>query len=354
MSANIHYFLGANSTKGFYSLCDEITKSDDTKFLYILKGGPGCGKSSFMKTVAKGLGKKGYDIEYIHCSADPNSLDGIYAPAPGVAYMDGTAPHVLEPDYPGVTSKYLNLGDYYRTSELADKKDLVKKINSEYKAFYAKAYRLLSAAAKIGYGAADRLGSESVFDTIRRRTNGICSRELAGTGKGGKVKRRFLSAFTYDGEISRFDTIESLCSRVCAIDNEFGFAPFMLRQICDYAVSAGYSVTVSPSPLYPDTPEHLLIPELSLAFISVTSEKPYDGECFKHVRLDALVDKEQYRNVKCTLREEKKLYEGLIEKARQNLFSAKSIHNELEALYNPCVDFEGVYAMANKHIALYK
>jgi len=354
MSANIHYFLGANSTNGFYSLCDEITKGDDTRFLYILKGGPGCGKSSFMKTVAKGLEKNGYAIEYIHCSADPNSLDGIFAPELGIAYMDGTAPHVLEPDYPGVTSKYLNLGDYYRSSELSDKKELVKKINSEYKAFYAKAYSLLSAAAKIGYGAVGYLGSENVFDTIKRRTNGICSRELIGTGKGGKVKRRFLSAFTYDGEISRFDTIENLCKRICAIDNEFGFAPFMLSQIRDYAVSAGYSVIVSPSPLYPDTPEHLLIPELSLAFLSVTSEKPYDGERFKHVRLDALVDKKLYHNFRCALREEKKLYSALLEKARQNLFSAKSIHNELEALYNPHVDFEGVYALANKHIELYK
>ena len=57
MSANIHYFLAANTVNGFYSLSDEITKSDDTKFLYILKGGPGCGKSSFMRTVALGLEK---------------------------------------------------------------------------------------------------------------------------------------------------------------------------------------------------------------------------------------------------------------------------------------------------------
>lgn len=354
MSANIHYFLGANSTSGFYSLYEEITKSEDTKFLYILKGGPGCGKSSFMKTVATGLEKFGYDVEYIHCSADPNSLDGIFAPELGIAYLDGTAPHVLEPDYPGVNSIYLNLGDFYRISELSDKKDLVKAINTQYKAFYAKAYGLLSAAAKIGYGAADRLGSESVFNTIKRRTKGICSRELSGTGKGGEIKRRFLSAFTYDGDIFRSDTVEYLCKRVCTIDNEFGFAPFMLQQIRDHAVSAGYSVTVSPSPLYPDIPEHLLIPELSLAFISVSSAKSYEGEYFKHVRLDALVDKKLYHILRSTLRDEKKLYAALIEKARENLSSAKSMHNELEAVYNPHVDFEGLYALANKHITLYK
>jgi hypothetical protein len=354
MSANIHYFLAANSTNGFYSLYDEITKSEDIKFLYILKGGPGCGKSSFMKTLANGLEKYGYDIEYIHCTADPNSLDGIFVPELGVAYLDGTFPHVLEPDYPGVNSTYLNMGDFYRTDELADKKDLVAALRKDYKAFYAKAYDFLSAAGKIGYGAADRLGSESVFETIKRRTNGICSREIPGSGKKGKIRRRFLGAFTYDGEITRIDTVNNLCKRICVIDNEFGFAPFMLQQIKEHAVAAGYTVIVSPSPLYPEKAEHLLIPELSLAFISASSAKPYEGEYFKHVRLDALVDKKLYHDLKCSLREEKKLFTALLEKARQNLFSAKSIHRELEAIYNPHVDFEGVYNLANKHIDLYK
>jgi len=354
MSASVHYFLAANTVNGFYSLFDEITKSDEVKFLYILKGGPGCGKSSFMTTVGKGLEKYGYDVEYIHCSADPNSLDGIVVPELGVAYLDGTSPHVLEPDYPGIKSAYLDLGVFYRTGELSGKLDQVKALTKEYKSYYAKAYNFLSAAGKIGYGAADRLGSESIFETIKRRTSGICSREIASTGKKGKITRRFIGAFTYEGEVTRLDTVADLCKRVCVIDNDFGFAPFMLKQIIDYAVNAGHSVIVCPSPLFPEIPEHLLIPELSLAFISASSARPYEGEYFKHVRLDALVDKKLYHNLKCTLREERKLFAALLEKARQNLFLAKSTHNEIEALYNPHVDFDGLYALAGKHIELYK
>jgi len=354
MYANIHYFLAANSTKGFYTLYDEITKSDEIRFLYILKGGPGCGKSSFMKTLGTGLEKYGYKVEYVHCTADPNSIDGIVVPELGVAYLDGTFPHVLEPDYPGVNSAYLNMGEFYRTGELGDKKELIITLKKEYKAHFAKAYDFLSAAGKLGYKAADRLGTESVSETIRRRTNGICSREIPSIGKKGKIKHRFIGAFTYDGEITRFDTVDSLCKRICVIDNEFGFAPFMLEQIKNHAVAAGHTVILSSSPLHPDKIEHLLIPELSLAFVSVSSSSPYEGEYFKHVRLDALVDKKLYHDLKCTLREEKKLYAALLEKARQNLFSAKSIHRELEAAYNPHVDFEGVYNLANKHIDLYK
>ena len=89
---NTHFFLSANSPAGFYSLFDQLVDpyTDDT--LYILKGGPGCGKSSFLMTIAAGLKKAGFDVEHIHCSADSNSLDAIYIPALKTAYVDGTPP----------------------------------------------------------------------------------------------------------------------------------------------------------------------------------------------------------------------------------------------------------------------
>ena len=48
----IQYFLGANSPRGFYSLYDELIDADAARAVYILKGGPGCGKSTLMRRVA--------------------------------------------------------------------------------------------------------------------------------------------------------------------------------------------------------------------------------------------------------------------------------------------------------------
>ncbi len=353
MSAGTHYFICSNTGNGIYSLCDEITKSEDTRFLYIIKGGPGCGKSSFMKRLGKIAEEKGLSAEYIHCSGDPDSLDGIILPEFGVAYMDGTAPHILEPDYPGVAARYLNMGEFYDFRALSDKKELVKAMSAEYKAYYAKAYKYLAAASQIGRDIYSPLISDKIVETILRRAGGICAREFTQMGKGGAVIRRFLSAFTCEGAISRYDTVKALCGRVCIIDNEFGLAPLMLRHILDCALKSGYKAVLCLSPLYPDRAEHLLIPELSLAFLSVTAETPYDGGSFKHVRLDALVDKEKYRENKHMLREEQKLYDSLLEKARQNLFLAKELHDRLEDVYNPHVNFDGVYKLSEKHAELY-
>lgn len=87
-------FPGGNTYKRFYSYYDYILKQEDANRIIVIKGGPGVGKSSFMKKIGAEMVKKGYDIEYHHCSSDNNSIDGLVIPVIGVAFMDGTAPHV--------------------------------------------------------------------------------------------------------------------------------------------------------------------------------------------------------------------------------------------------------------------
>ena len=92
-TADIRYFLGANSPDGFYSLYDQMIDPVQARRIYILKGGPGCGKSSLMRRVAQAMEEKGASVEYIACSGDPDSLDAVVFPALNTAIVDGTAPH---------------------------------------------------------------------------------------------------------------------------------------------------------------------------------------------------------------------------------------------------------------------
>ena len=92
----VEYFLGANSSAGFFSLYDQLIDPETAARIYILKGGPGCGKSTLMGMVAKELERVGEQVEYILCSGDPDSLDGVVVPGLGVAIVDGTAPHGRE------------------------------------------------------------------------------------------------------------------------------------------------------------------------------------------------------------------------------------------------------------------
>ena len=55
----IQYFLGANSPQGFYSLYDQLLPPETANAIYIIKGGPGCGKSTLMRQVAAGPPRRG-------------------------------------------------------------------------------------------------------------------------------------------------------------------------------------------------------------------------------------------------------------------------------------------------------
>ena len=89
----VRFYLGANSPTGFYSLYDQLLDPAEAADIVILKGGPGCGKSSLMRRVAKAVEGRGLDVEYIQCSGDPDSLDAVVFPALKTAIVDGTAPH---------------------------------------------------------------------------------------------------------------------------------------------------------------------------------------------------------------------------------------------------------------------
>ena len=92
-----NFFLGANSGSGFQNLFSEILDVETAFDLMILKGGPGVGKNTFMREIGRTMEQAGADVEYLWCSGDPDSLDGVVIPAIRCAVCDGTSPHGTAP-----------------------------------------------------------------------------------------------------------------------------------------------------------------------------------------------------------------------------------------------------------------
>ncbi|GAW28849.1 hypothetical protein ULO1_14190 [Carboxydocella sp. ULO1] len=85
-------FPGGNTCQGFYSLYHHMIEPDATR-IFVIKGGPGVGKSTFMRRIGEAMLEQGYEVEFHCCSSDNNSLDGVVIPALRIALLDGTAPH---------------------------------------------------------------------------------------------------------------------------------------------------------------------------------------------------------------------------------------------------------------------
>lgn len=344
--AQIEYFLGANSASGFYSLYDHLIDRETAQGLYILKGGAGCGKSSFMRRVARHAQAAGYQAEYILCSGDPDSLDAVVLPELKTALVDGTAPHIIEPKYPGVVERYVNLGKYYDSAGLQEVRAAVIEQTKEYQKHYKRCYRCLSAAAELDSDNRELLAHEAKARLLKR-AKGIIARELKGNGSGGEVTLRFLSAVSCAGRMSLWDTVEAQCRRVCVLEDSFGLSHVILEPILAAATARDFHVIACPDPLTPDRLLHLLIPELDLAFVTSTPEQPYTGRAYRRLRLDAMA-KETYRKFRSRVRFARKVSNALQGEAMAALGEAKARHDSLEALYNPYVDFDGVYALADQ------
>lgn len=105
-----HFFASANTALGFQNNFKYINNENKKGYQYILKGGPGTGKSTLLKTIGKHFEKKGENVEYFHCSSDPKSLDGIRLVRKNISIVDGTAPHTTEASIPKVKNEIVDLG----------------------------------------------------------------------------------------------------------------------------------------------------------------------------------------------------------------------------------------------------
>ncbi|MBR0280986.1 MAG: hypothetical protein IJQ81_05250 [Oscillibacter sp.] len=341
MAQTTHFFAGANGGDGFQNLFPEIIDLNDALDFIILKGGPGVGKNTFLRELGRTMEEAGTAVEYLHCSGDPDSLDGVVFPEIRCAAADGTSPHVLEPRYPAAVDRYLDLGRFYDLISAKENAAAVKAHTEQYKAAYVRAYRALNAARVLERDAAARVS----FDHARaeRRFRGIASRELRRKGtQQGRTVRRFLGSLTYQGYLWRFESADALCPRLYELQDRFGFAAPMLETLRREACARHWDTLCCMSPENPEQIEHLLIPGLGVGFVTSRPGMEYGGVPFRRVRLDALADIPD----KGAFRLESRMITALREEAVSALRDAKAAHDKLEAVYNPYVDFDGVRALA--------
>ena len=350
VSSDIQYFLGANAPGGFFSLYDQLLPPEQAQVIYILKGGPGCGKSTLMRRIGGWAGEAGLETECILCSGDPDSLDAVILPGLGAAIVDGTAPHVVEPKYPGAVERYVNMGDCYDGEALRPLKGEIMDCMRGYKGRYQRAYRCLDAAAEIMEDQRSALCTELLSQKLAKRAAGILSRELPrrASARPGQVKQRFLGAVTHQGTVCLYGTAQAQCDKIYILSDSCGLAHELLLPLLTGAVERGFDVVACPDPMAPDRLAHLLIPQLELAFLTALPGCSFPEKPYRCIRLEAAADEELLRRNRPRLRFAKKVSAALVEEAVSSLSQAKTMHDDLEGIYNPHVNFALVEEFAQK------
>ena len=340
---NINFFAGANSGNGFQSLFSEIMDLEETYDFMVLKGGPGVGKNTFMREIGRTMEEAGAKVEYLWCSGDPDSLDGVVLPELKCAVADGTSPHVIEPVYPAAVDRYVDLGRFYDLSAAKADAQEVKLHTHTYKEAYARAYRCLKAARQLEVDSVTAVQKTFQQERLERRVKGIMQRELRHKGtETGKTTRRFLGSITHQGYVWRYDSIMQLCPKIYELEDSWELAGGVLQQLHTAAKENLWDTVICVAPEEPERIEHLLIPGLGLAFVTSRTGMELGVRPFRRIRLDTMVTVEK----KARVRFQSRMTGMLRKEAIHALKEAKSSHDRLEAVYNPYVDFDGVRAMA--------
>lgn len=321
----MEFFAGANTKNGFVSIFDDVLAGAER--VYIIKGTSGCGKSTFMKTVASEAEARGYAVHRIRCSGDPDSLDGIVVPETGTALADGTAPHVIEPKNPVLRERLIDLGAFVNEKRLAPYRKELAAISADKARRYAAAYRLLHAAGAVSE-AADTFAlydEEGISRAARRALEKYAPAKVK-----GKESRVFASAFTARGRVVLpcFGRVETLITP--GREDERAARLFLLYA-AEYARACGREYVASLCADDPGAYDSLYFPRDGALFTSL-AEPP----CAEYADT-ADVPLSRFSNTaaesKKRIRELDLIADGIKEHAVKELAAARSLHAGAEEFY---------------------
>lgn len=342
-----YYYPGGNTSKGFFSYYDYILSQDKASKIYCMKGGPGTGKSTFMRNIGEKMLAEGLDVDFLLCSSDPDSLDGILIRSSNIALIDGTAPHIVDPLNPGAVDCIINLGEFWDEKGIRRKKDEVLIIGDYIKACYSKAYKCLKAASEIRDAMEEMYESDTKREEMYKNSAGIINRELSHielSNTLGIEKRFFAGAITPKGVRSTVKSLICNCRKTYILKAPVGMnTNIFLDGFKDSARKRGLETEAYYCPLSPDRRiEHLIIPEISTAIVSSNSFHEIPIASAEVIDMRIYLKNELLDRHKKDLAKGEEILKELINLCISHLKDAKESHDILEEIYISNMDFEAI------------
>ncbi|WP_028308543.1 PRK06851 family protein [Desulfitibacter alkalitolerans] len=344
------FFAGGNTCLGFYSLYHNIIQQKDASRIFVIKGGPGVGKSTFMKYIGNAMLEKGYDIEQHWCSSDNNSLDGLVIPKIGVCLLDGTAPHVVDPITPGAVDEIIHLGDHWNEAQLVENKTSILNTFKKVSRCFQTAYTSLKEAKVIhdewvsyiteciDFRKVNEITHqviEGIFTNIQRQYEDYpTSREL------------FASATTPMGLVNQWPSILQNCKKVFVLRGEPGTGKStIIQRLITEAKSYSLCTEAFRSSFDPLKFSGVYIPKLQTAVINpFPNDYILDGLRADIVEIDLTAGMiiSRLSDYDKEVSECRERFWNSINRAINYIASAKKIHDELEKYYVPAMDFSKI------------
>lgn len=337
-------FPGAVTSQGFYSYYQYMI-DQNANHIFVIKGGPGVGKSSFMKKIGQSMLELGYDLEYHCCSSDKGSIDGIVIPKLKIALLDGTAPHIVDPKNPGAVDEIINLGDYWNEDRLKQSREEIKPCNAKVSDYFQRAYFALK-EAKIALDEWKYYTSGYQNWSQINQTTLKIEREIfrIKPKNGGNERHLFAWGHTPQGKTEYIDTLIKDTEILYNLIGQPGTGKStFLSKMAERARTFGLDVEYYHNTLDPQQLDLIIIPEIRIALV-INSEPysytpNYDGTTHT-IDFDLSVNSQKLlidcgkEIVDCQARVNQHIARALGHSKK-----AKASHDLLETYYVPAMNF---------------
>lgn len=324
---NIRYvFASSNTCQGFRTFIPELVQK--LQSVFVLKGAPGSGKSTFIRLLGEELADKGYEIEFWISSVDSMNPEGVYIPQLQAAVINGSGIKAIDPSYPGATGFFINLGEH--TDIMPDYQDRQQVIDlmDQFNHHHQQAIAYLQDASRVKENV-----SQACSDYINQKQLQVMARQLLEEMIPEKPSEQhyFASAVTPEGMINYLDEGSSRCRRRYILKGPVGWgASELIGQLAQRAGEKGYGVEFYHCGLDAKSLLMVVIPGLELAIIDAgdiqLSIKPWDIV----VDLTGYLADDQKEQIELEQSEEWRNYESLLLAAREELDQARQALKRLK------------------------
>jgi len=296
-----------------------------------------------MRKIGLQMAELGFNVDFWQCSSDNDSLDGVIIRELKTAVVDGTAPHVIDPRYPGAIEQIINLGDHWDEHSLQSHKNEIKKLVDEIGGYFKDAWQDLAEAKNV-HDEWKKINCTAMdFSKINQKTEQLIQ-EIFSVNTP-LVRHMFAGAITPGGLVNFINNITEDCKTRYILKGLPGTGKStLIKKIAEGAVERGYQTDCYHCALDPDSLDMVVIPQLGVAVLDGSiphvEEKERPG--------DKVINMLDDFNNELLSRDGKKLtqlqeeFNKLMNEAVGKIAQAKRLHDQLEGYYVKAMDFEAV------------
>ena len=320
------YFGAANTSRGFENYFPNIFNPKNFDRIYIIKGGPGSGKSTIMKKIAKAAVQKGYEPILYRCSSDVQSLDGIIVENIGI--IDGTSPHICEARYPGAVERIIDTGRFFDCEKLKKHRAKIEEAVLQKENLYRIVCKYLSASGEIKKAIDMLLLSVIDYDKMRAAVKRIIKKS---NFEKGVAQCLPIEAISGAGHI-HLDSYKNGAKRIFYVYDKYQAGEQFIEAVKTEAEKNSLGFVYSPGLIGKETRE-IKIGDTVFALTN-------DANAANLINTERFIKKDELKKVRAKLRFLIKLCDSITKEACALLAEIKEIHLSLEKIYSSATDFE--------------